>query len=159
MKYYAHIDSHNKLTEIDMSLLQIDEYGSTDVQNIEVPQEIYENAQTYGDNYYIYSEGEIVLNPNYEEEQAAKERERIAKLSLTKREVFLALYRDKEITPEMIKAQITNPEAMIEFEYASDYFRGNPLINTIGGMLGYSSSDLDYLFEHKEFPPHEQAEE
>lgn len=101
-----------------------------------------------------------VINPNYEEEQAQKEKERIAKLSLTKREVFLALYRAKQITPEMIKAQIgQNVEAMIEFEYAEKYYRFNPLIDTIGGMLGYTSEDLDYLFEHKEFPSQEESEE
>ena len=83
------------------------------------------------------------------------EAERIAKLSLTKREVFLALYRDKGITPEQIKAQITNPEALIEFEYATDYFRGNPLIDQIGLMLGYNKDELDYLFEHKELPTKE----
>ena len=87
-----------------------------------------------------------------EEEEAQKERERINMLSLTKRDVFLALYKDKGITPEQIKAQIQNPEALIEFEYASNYFRGNPLIDVIGQTLGYSSEDLDYLFAHKELP-------
>lgn len=94
----------------------------------------------------------LVPNPDWEEEQAKRERERISKLSLTKREVFLALYRAKEITPDMVRAQITNPEALIEFDYATEYYRFNPLIDTIGGMLGYTHSDLDYLFEHKEFP-------
>ena len=97
----------------------------------------------------------LILNPNYEQEEAQKEKERIAMLSLTKREVFLALYKAKQITPEMIKAQIQNPEALIEFEYANDYYRGNPLIDTIGGMLGYTSDDLDYLFINKEFPTKE----
>lgn len=100
----------------------------------------------------IWVNDEIVDNPNYEEEQAQKERERIAKLSLTKREVFLALYKDKGITPEQLKAQILDAEALIEFEYATDYYRGNPLIDQIGIMLGYTSKDLDYLFEHKELP-------
>ena len=81
------------------------------------------------------------------------ERERINMLSLTKREVFLALYKDKGITPEQLRAQIQDTEALIEFDYANDYFRGNPLINSIGAMLGYSSADLDYLFENKDFPP------
>ena len=87
-----------------------------------------------------------------EEEKAQKERERLNMLSLTKREVFLALYKDKGITPEQIKAQIQDPQALIEFEYANDYFRGNPLISQIGQMLGYSNDDLDYLFEYKELP-------
>lgn len=91
-----------------------------------------------------------------EEEKAQQEAERIASLSLTKRDVFLALYKDKGITPEQIKAQITNPEALIEFEYASSYYRGNPLIDVIGQTLGYTSEQLDYLFEHKELPAEEE---
>jgi len=87
-----------------------------------------------------------------DEREAQTEAERIAMLSLTKREVFLALYNDKGITPEQIKAQITSPQALIEFEYATDYYRGNPLIDTMGAMLGYTSEQLDYLFEHKELP-------
>ena len=87
-----------------------------------------------------------------EEEKEEQRREAIKKLSLTKREVFLALYNDKGITPDQIKAQITEPSALIEFEYATEYFRGNPLIDAVGTMLGYTSEQLDYLFEHKEFP-------
>ena len=87
-----------------------------------------------------------------EEQKEQEEKERIANLSLTKREVFLALYKDKGITPEQLRSQITDTEALIEFDYANDYFRGNPLIDKIGIMLGYSSNDLDYLFEHKELP-------
>ena len=80
-----------------------------------------------------------------------EEQERIAKLKLSKREVFLALYRDKGITPEDIKNSITDPIVLIEFEYANDYFRGNPLIDLIGKSLGYSKEELDYLFENKTF--------
>lgn len=87
-----------------------------------------------------------------EEEKEQQERERLNKLSLTKREVFLALYRDKGITPEQLKAQIQDAEALIEFEYATEYYRGNPLINQIGALLGYTSQDMDYLFENKELP-------
>ena len=87
-----------------------------------------------------------------DEEKAQREKEYINQLSLTKREVFLALYKDKGITPEQIKAQIQEPEALIEFEYANDYFRGNPLIDLIGQTLGYTSEQLDYLFLYKELP-------
>lgn len=87
-----------------------------------------------------------------EEEKQEQERERLNLLSLTKREVFLALYKDKGITPEVLREQITDPEALIEFDYANDYYRGNPLIDKIGIMLGYSMEDLDHLFEYKELP-------
>ena len=86
-----------------------------------------------------------------EEELAQFERERIAKLKLTKREVFLGLYQAKQITPDMIKAQITDPEALIEFEYANDYFRGNPLIDIIGASLGITSEQLDKFFETNDY--------
>ena len=86
-----------------------------------------------------------------EEEKIAEEKERIAKLSLTKREVFLGLYQAKGVTPEMIKAQITDPMALIEFEYANDYFRGNPLIDSVGAVLGITPQQLDCFFQTKDY--------
>jgi hypothetical protein len=80
-----------------------------------------------------------------------QEKERKAKLSLTKREVFLGLYQAKGVTPEMIKAQITDPMALIEFEYANDYYRGNPLIDIVGATLGITSEQLDKFFETNDY--------
>jgi hypothetical protein len=116
------------------------------VLNIEVEQEIYNDIEKY-----IYKDGEIILNPNYEAEQELKERERIAKLKLTKREVFLGLYQAKGVTPDMIKAQITDPQALIEFEYANDYYRGNPLIDIVGATLGITPEQLDKFFETNDY--------
>ena len=65
MKYYAHINSKNVLTGIDMSRMSADEYGSADVQNIEVDKTLYDNKQKYGIEYYTYKEGKIVENPEY----------------------------------------------------------------------------------------------
>lgn len=109
---------------------------------------LYTSVEETDEEYILYSNGEYVTRAKFEE----LEQERIATLSLTKREVFLALYKDKGITPEQLRSQITDAEALIEFDYANDYFRGNPLIDKIGLMLGYSKEDLDYLFEHKELP-------
>lgn len=47
---------------------------------------------------------------------------------------------------------LTSEEAKIEFDYANDYFRGNPLIGQLGEALGYTPNQLDYLFINKEFP-------
>ena len=90
-----------------------------------------------------------------QEELEEQEKERIAMLSLTKREVLLALFDDKGITPDQIKANLDD-RGKIEFDYANEYFRGNPLINTLGLALGYTSEQLDYLFEYKTFPPVEE---
>ena len=108
---------------------------------------------------YVIDDDEYVLkNEIWEEVQKLNERRRLDNLSLSKREVFLALYRAKGISPETLKSQITDAEALIEFEYANEYFRGNPLINRVGAMLGYSSEDLDYLFETKELPDKKESE-
>lgn len=122
-----------------------------EIENLEVSENVYK-AYVANPEKYIYLEGEITENPNYESEQARKERERLDMLSLTKREVFLALYKDKGLTPEQIRGSITDTEALIEFDYANEYYRGNPLIDAIGEQLGYTVEELDYLFENKELP-------
>ena len=66
MKYYAHINSKNILTGIDMSRISADEYGSEDVKNIEVDKELYDNKQKYGIEYYTYKDGEIIKNPEWD---------------------------------------------------------------------------------------------
>ena len=73
---------------------------------------VYTSIEETDIDYQLYG-GEYLT----EEEIAVKERERLNKLSLTKREVFLALYNDKGITPEAIKEYIKDPESLIEFEY------------------------------------------
>lgn len=114
------------------------------------------------------TESELQALGYTEEEIAQQEKERIAKLSLTKREVFLGLYQAKGVTPEMIKSQITDgvnkgagsldsilesevQKALIEFEYANDYYRGNPLIDIVGATLGITPEQLDKFFETKDY--------
>ena len=140
MKYYAFIEN-DKINGCGQCPQLTD-----GVMSFEITEEVYNNIDRY-----IWNGSDVVLNPNYEDEQVQKEREKINQLSLTKREVFLALYKDKGITPEQIKAQIKSPEALIEFEYANDYYRGNPLIDVIGQTLGYTSEQMDELFINKEF--------
>lgn len=96
------------------------------------------------------------------EEIEEQKRAQINSLSMTKREMFLGLYQAKGITPDMLKAQITNPAALIEFEYANDYFRGNPLIDEIGAKLGFITEQLDKFFETKDYTyllPSEQVKD
>ena len=60
VRYYAHINSKDILTGIDMSTMIADEYGSSEVQNIEVSEDVYAERDKY-----IYSDGKIILNPEY----------------------------------------------------------------------------------------------
>ena len=114
-----------------------------------VDKELADKIKSNSDDYKI--ENNQVVEKTVEEKEK-EHKEKIALLSLTKREVFLALYKAKGITPDMVKEKIPDTEALIEFEYANEYYRGNPLIDLIGAKLGYTSDDLDYLFENKELP-------
>lgn len=101
--------------------------------------------------YVLDGEEYVLKDEAWEEKQRQAERERIAKLKLTKREVFLGLYQAKGVTPDMIKAQITDAQALIEFEYANDYYRGNPLIDIVGATLGITPEQLDKFFETNDY--------
>lgn len=127
-----------------------EEYTNEDMLYIDTSDEVY-NAFREDELKVIYQNGQVILNPDYAEQAEARRQERLAKKSLTKREVFLALYADKGITPEQIKAQITDPAALIEFDYAERYYRGNVLIDLIGQKLGYTKQQLDNLFENGSF--------
>lgn len=87
-----------------------------------------------------------------QEELNQQERNRKDMLALTRCDVLKALYQVKGITPNDIKALLKdNVEALIELEYAQNFYRGHPMIKAIGEQLGFTSDDLDYLFENKKF--------
>lgn len=122
-------------------------------QGYEIKQEIASEEEIVdeeGNTITVYTYNLKALGYT-EEEFAQQERERIAQLKLTKREVFLGLFQAKGVTPDMIKAQIQDPQALIEFEYANDYYRGNPLIDTVGATLGITPEQLDKFFETKDY--------
>ena len=95
-----------------------------------------------------------------EEELDYKEKERIAMLSLTRGDVFRGLLQAKGITRSQIRAMIENNEtltmlqkemALIDFDEALNFYRGNDLINTLGLTLGITSKQLDEFFETNDY--------
>ena len=144
------------------------------------------NPEFYPDVIWEETEDEYILNDemteyvkkpeNYDEILAQKERDRINALSLTSADVERALYKAKGIdfddvielakkTNEIQAVSLANNEPAnskidikalkIELK-ANSFFRGHPFINQIGALLGYSSDDLDSLFENKELPQKEE---
>lgn len=97
------------------------------------------------------------------EEIIQKERERLDALTLTPADVERALYRAKGMDFDDLKALIAQqiPQVdikglSIEFR-AKDFYRGAMaggmrLFDVVGQLLGYTSDDMDYLFEHRELP-------
>lgn len=112
------------------------------------------------DEYVLDGEEYVLRDVTWEEKQAQKEKERIAMLSLTRGDVFRALYQAKGVTRAQIRALIENNElisearrelALIDFDEALNFYRGNTLIDTLGLALGISSKQLDEFFETNNF--------
>ena len=108
----------------------------------------------------------LILNPNYEQEEAEKERQRIDNLTLTPSDVERALYKAKEMDFEDLKALISKQAPQLDMKALAIEFRANNfyrgvvvngirLIDTVGALLGYTPTDMDYLFENKELPTNE----
>jgi len=86
------------------------------------------------------------------QEKEQKERKLLNNLSLTRADVERAIYKAKGIDFEDILALVKdNPEVdlkalKIELK-ANNFYRGNPWVNQIGTILGFSSDMLDEFFE------------
>ena len=89
-----------------------------------------------------------------EEEIALQELERIAKLFLTGADVERGIYQAKGMDFDDIVAMVTQlqPEGLdikalkIELK-ANNFYRGNPYVNAVGALLGFTSEQLDKFFE------------
>lgn len=106
-----------------------------------------ERSELTDKEYILEGEEYVLKDDDWAEKQAQKEADRIAQLSLTKRELFLCLYKALKVTPQMVRKNIEdNPEALIEFDYAEKYYRGNPLVESLGKILGLDSKVIDEIF-------------
>ncbi len=126
---------------------------------------VYTSIEETDVEYELYN-GEY-LTP---QEIAVKRRQELDALTLTPADVERALYRAKQMDFEDLKALIaqTLPQVdikglSIEFR-AKDFYRGAEangmrLFDVVGQLLGYTSDDMDYLFEHNELPSEPESEE
>ena len=93
-----------------------------------------------------------------EEELQQQERDRIDALCLTRSDVERAIYADKGMDfddlIEYVKANVPtmNTKALKIELRANNFYRKHPYINQLGTVLGYTSDDLDYLFQYKTLP-------
>ena len=126
-------------------------------------------------NKVIVEDGVLVLNPDYEQEEEEKEKQRIAMLHLTRGDVFRALLLAKGVTRTQLRAiienlpdetneqAITKEMALIDFDEALDFYRGNSLIDTVGEQLGITSEQMTKFFEtndwHELVTPEEEEDD
>ena len=172
MKYYVFIQNEKINGKGQCKCL------NEDILNFEVVKEVYDEIEKY-----IYQDGEIILNPNYEAEQELKERERIAKLYLTGADVERGIYQAKGMdfddivalveylskgeldleTGDIINKSVDIDVKALKIELkANHFYRGNPYVSAIGGLLGFTIGQLDKFFETNDYTcllPVEEPEE
>jgi hypothetical protein len=115
---------------------------------------VYTSIEETDVEYQFYgNEGYLTV-----EEIAQKEAERIARLHLTRGDVFRGLLQAKGVTRTQLRAMIeAMPDgidkemALIDFDEALEFYRGVALVDTIGLVLGITSNQMTKFFETNDF--------
>lgn len=105
------------------------------------------------DEYVLDDEEYVLRDIAWEEKQAQAEKERIGKLFLTRADVERGIYQAKGMDFDDILAFVTaNPPEGLDIKAlkielkANNFYRGNPYVDTIGALLGFTSEQLDKFF-------------
>ena len=125
-----------------------------------------------GDEYVLDGEEYVLKDEAWEEKQAQKEKERVAKLYLTGADVERGIYQAKgmdfediialveqlaqtiidEETGEVIQQGIDIDIKALKIELkANHFYRGNPYVNAVGALLGFTEEMLDKFFETNDY--------
>lgn len=118
------------------------------------------------DEYVMEDDTWVIKDAEWEERERQRKRAELDAKTLTPADIERALYKAKGMDFEDLKVFIHEQlptldikGIAIEFR-AKDFWRGAKfngmkLFDVVGQLLGYTSEDMDYLFEHKELPPAE----
>lgn len=90
-----------------------------------------------------------IVDPDYEAKQAQKEKERVARLSCTKRD-FALMFQELGVDYfTQLKPLIeSNPQAQLEWELCERLYRFNPMLDLMASQLGVTPEQLDGLFKY-----------
>lgn len=126
----------------------------------ELPKEFYnlDKVEYTEDEYVLDGEEYVLKNQDWEARQTKKEAERIAGLKLTGADVERGIYKAKGMDFNDILAYVTQlqPEGLdikalgIELK-ANNFYRGNPYVDAVGTLLGFTKEQLDNFFEFNDY--------
>ena len=126
----------------------------------ELPKEFYnlDKVKYTEDEYVLDGDCYVLKDEVWEAEQSQKEAERIAKLYLTGADVERGIYQAKGMDFDDIIELVTQlqPENLdikalkIELK-ANNFYRGNPYVNAVGSLLGFTSEQLDNFFKTNDY--------
>lgn len=144
--YY--IEQNNKIVLFDKdkqklidTLLFMPQYNGLEIKETQRPIVDFQFADT----------------PEYEAEQARKEAERIAMLNLTAADVERAIYKAKGLDFNDVISLVETQKATIDIKAlqielkANNFYRGNPYIDAVGTILGFTNEQLDKFFDTNDY--------
>ena len=145
MNYYILENDKIILFDTDKERLELTLEFTPQYAGLEI-QETARNIITFNGGFYF--EDEI------QGELAQAEAERIAKLYLTGADVERGIYQAKGMDFDDILAFVTaNPPEGLDVKAlkielkANHFYRGNPYVDAIGTLLGFTKEQLDKFFE------------
>lgn len=95
------------------------------VENIEVTEEVY-NLYNEAPDKYIYADGEIVENPDYESQQEKQEQERIGKLYMTRYDFYKYIVAPSGISYDQLEEIVnSNSDMKAAWNLCRNVYRGD----------------------------------
>ena len=135
IKYAKIINQETGLCEVGLGT-NAEFYKSIGMVELDVQQSDIDNA------WYLAEKCPMKTD----EQKELEEKERITKLTCTKR-VFALMLQELGITYTMLKQLIaTNEQAQLEWDLCIELQRSNPLLDVMALQLGITSEQLDGLF-------------
>lgn len=107
---------------------------------------------------YKWVDNELVVRPEWENEQTIKREEQIKMFKMTRGDLFEYTIISKGLDESDIRAMIEQEETLDavakklylnRLDNALYFYRGHPAVDFIGSKLGLSKEELDALFEEK----------
>lgn len=129
------------------------------ILNIEISESQF-NKINENPEKYVFKDGLIVENPDYETAQQEKRRKYLDSLSMRRGDVFEALILAKGLTKAQIRKlieedknldDITRALYLNRFDEALEFYRGYPIFDLLGEKLGITGDMLDEFFASKDY--------
>ena len=148
IKYAKVINEETGLVDVGVGT-NVNFYQSIGMTELDVQQSDIDNS------WYLVEKCPMKTD----EQKAKEERERLDGLKMTRGDVFEALILARGLTKPQIRAMIENAEldAMTKalylnrFDEALDFYRGFPVFDMLGQVLGVTPKQLDDFFETKDY--------
>ena len=121
--------------------------------NVEISKEVFEEFDKY-----IYKDGVIIYDVEYDIKKEAEKQQRIALLNLTGADVERGIYKATgkdfediiELVTQLQPVGLDIKALKIELK-ANNFYRGNPYVDSVGALLGFTKEQLDQFFETNDY--------